>query len=565
MNKNLLSIAIALVATGMVQNSFAATAVDSTSTPPAFPSASSAVVLNLAGSSAQDKAIQNVLALQVCSSQASLTIYKDSYATPANPTGTSNTSNWGGRWTSYVCTTGTTAQSGSALPAGLANKTIIVNKRSAGGSAYALLPIIDNDANGNAHFPVNFLDPAAAIASASSSAKIWKDTSTGITIYGLYANEPSPNIGGGTVAGTNTAQVIPDAGVTDTNPGLFSGTENTVPEFGQGVAQSDIDTLKVKSAAAFTFTVPVSTGLFNALQAAQGLSVSANYGHASGFDDYTPSLSSAQSAAIISGKVKNWGDLTFNGVSLTTAANNAGVTVPADTMVHYLRRTPGSGTAAQQYARFLNYPTSASAATPADDNKTNGGPAVSYMLETADEEAGFDDLANGTNIALAYTKAGAAISTGVNNSAKGWGIGQITADKNVISSGAYSHAYRHIKVDGYSPTLQNVFNGNYKDWAQSSWVYNPNWPAGTSTASQNLLTYFIQQATLGTTLKKANVTQDFGTQGVSNSGYLGLVENNGGVTPATLDYNNPVTPYTYPNGDNGATPVPAQGSTLSFK
>jgi hypothetical protein len=562
MKVKLLTVAVsAMLAAGLSQTVAAAPVASSVPAALTTALANNPIVLNLAGSSAQDKGIAFILGTDVAAVPGSLVVIKDNYGGT-----TTSSSNWGGRWTTYVAHTGTTSTTtGQALPAALQNKYIIVNKRSAGGSGYGVLPLA-NDPAVPAPFAVNFLDY-------NNLTNIYVDGG----VYGVDASEPTYANGGGTVAGTHTLAAIPDAGVSDINPDLYYGV-NTVLDFGVPVNSIDIGTLNVTPAVALTFGIVVTTDLFNALQAAQGLTVSTNYGTASGLDDLTPSLSSAQVAALLSGKVKTWDELSFNGGATSLVSAAAGkVATPGDNLVHLLFRGAGSGTAAQAYARFLNSPAIPNATSPATaDNRAAGGPALNFLLETVDEEQALDDLQNGTSIAKDGTT-GLAVNAGK----KAWGIGYISADKNALKNGAYGRGYRFIKIDGYTPSLTNVYNGNYSDWAESSWITSKTNVSGSSAGTQALVKYLTEQATSAAVigLSGANSTQDFAPKNAAitvngasytpgNAGYAAIVGNAkpANAQPSSLNFAAPVIPYLYPNGDNAAKAVPASvGAVLNFK
>ncbi|WP_347990140.1 hypothetical protein [Methylomonas sp. AM2-LC] len=520
------AIATVLIVDVFYQNLQAATA--TTGVTVTVPTA--AVSINLAGSSEQDRLLQSILSGDICTS-GSLVIFKD------NDGGTTNTTYWGGRWTSYYCTVAVKA----STPVSLQSKILAVNKRSAGGSGYGVLPLVNNPTTGKTPFPINFM------AETATNCKM-QDTTQTIPTYGCTASETS-----GHIAGTNTALVIPDAGVLDSNPGLYTGV-NTVLDFGVPILASDVATLTVANGAALTFGVPVTLDLYKALQAAQGLNTGScslgAYGYTGATAACMPSLTRYHMAALISGGAQNWEQFSFNGTNLVTAAESAGVAAPGDMLVHYCQGTAGSGAAANQYAKFLNSPCNANAASPVADNRAAGGVAVSHIYTSADMEACLDDLQNGTSNAVDYVTGGS-----VNANVKAWGFGAIAADKNAVSStSTYAHGYRYIKVDGFTPTLQNVVNGSYSNWAQTSWVISKSATIAPTGAKLDAINYIRSESTLGTVLPLANVVQSFGT-----AGYLGLPTPYGpaaNVISNPVNTSNPVTPMAYTAGDNCSVPVP---------
>ena len=553
MNIRNLTLAVATVlSAGFAQSSFAATpatavtgtalanlqaavpSVLSAYTAPTGATASNVVVINISGASVQDKAVQAILQNDILQA-GTLKIFKDSYASNGN-TGTSSTADWGGRWTTFVGTTGSVNQNGGTLPAGLANKTLVVNKRGAGGAGWGAIPLAEG-------IPINFLNVAAAL---TSGATVYQDTTQSVPTYGVYAAEAN----GGQNPGIDTFQAVPDAGLLDTNPEL-QFRQNTPQDLQQAITPQDISQLKKHITSQFTYGIPVSLGLFNALQAAQGLTVSANYGSALGKDDYTPTLSRNQVAALISGQIQTWDQLLINGQSLIQAAGNA---APADHLVHVFQRIPGAGAPTLLNAYFLNQPYSPNAAALAVDNSPIG-PAVNIIDGNAEEETAFDDLANGTQIVNDYVNQTPVNPTSGN---KGWAIGVLSADRNANNSltTAYSHNYRFVKIDGYTPTIKNVFNGTYGFYGQNVWLTSTSNTSHASSAAQAALNYFIGQGSLANVIASANVKQAFGDQAGNNTGYLGLVVNNPTSTTVSYSLTSPVSPWFFPNGDNSAVPVP---------
>jgi hypothetical protein len=493
------------------------------------------VTVNLAGSSEQDKTLQSILAGDICTA-GSLVVFKDNYR------GTTDTSYWGSLWSAYYCTVASKA----TTPISIMGKVIAINKRSGGGSGYGIMPLVTNPATGRTAFPVNFMSVATTTCS-------MQDSSQSIKTYGCTASET-----GGTGLGTNVRQVIPDAGLLDQNPALYTGA-NTVADFGIPVQASDVATLNVYPLSALSFGVPVTLDLFKAMQVAQGLTTGScalgAYGYTGAPAACTPNLNRYQLSALLSGNVKTWEQLSFNGtVNLVTNAVTAGVPAPSDVMVHICQGVAGTGSAVQQNVKFLNNPCTSSSANPATDASAAGGPVVNSVYSTGEMEACLNDLQNGTMNATDYFT-GASVNSGF----KAWGIGHLATDRNPVSTtGTYTHGYRYVKVDGYSPSLQNVVIGGYNNWAQTNLVVSKNPAVLPAAATTDAINYLKAEWALGSVIKLANVTQGFGS-----AGSLGLPTPTGpsaNVTNGTLVATNPVIPMTYPGGDNCAMPIPASAN-----
>lgn len=292
-----------------------------------------------------------------------------------------------------------------------------------------------------------------------------------------------------------------DAGLSDVEPALFVG----VNSIGSDVTSSQLAKLDVRSVRAGVFGIPVTTALRNALQKAQGLVVG----------DETqanmPSLSKIQVASLMAKNgVKKWDTLYMGGSKLTAVA---GVTPPSDLKVHICRRVNGSGTQAQFNANFLGNPCSASALAPADTSSALSGPVVVLNSGSGDVDACLDGK-NTSNI---------------------WAVGVLSTESNV----SLAKGYRFIKIDGVAPTLENVWNNTYFDWAEESMQWRtPSAGGPVATSDQyKILNTLASQAGKPSIIASANV--DFNhTWG--QAGYLSLYTN-GYASDTVWNVANPVT------------------------
>ncbi len=513
------------------------------------------VELFISGASAQDKSIK-ALVTSLCvpdptTGASTLDTFQDASAKP------------GKAYTSYFCKMDNTTVPGLITNPNVPTKNVLVHKRSKGGSAQGVSPIIAG-AKGLS---------GAAIAS--------------LDIYNT-ANVSTGNC-------TNTAGTrkwlctidqpgdlitrIPNMGVSDVNPKLFTGA-NTPANFSP-VAPTDVDAyLTVKPAAALVFGVPVTTSLRDALQEAQLASgkipatwkkvvkdqngnptaVSGTCAVGVEEQDCMPSLTKRQVASLISGQIRDWSAFKVvvadpttgakTSTPLTTLASN----VPVNTSVHYCRRVPGSGTQAQQGVKFLNYPCTANAPAPSL-NSARGGIVVVQNQGSGDESICLDDLNYGTN------------NTGYANPnlAKVWALGTQSTEKNNLLASLQSHpdgisdnykyGYRFVKIDGAAPTLVNAANGSYNDWVEQTFQWAK---AGANTPStdQSLIIGQIANnagdpTTIGT--NNGKYVYDWG-----QAGYLAVSTKFAPAADGILDQTGPVIPYTHSVGgvlDNCIVPV----------
>ena len=391
----------------------------------------------LSGASAPRQFIELLLtsasvpaASKICSSATPIYKYKDNGS--------------GGDQNAYLCVGNTANPTLAPLLAGV-KKNFLIYKRSLGGSALGVNPVIADSA-------ITFLKVDNA------------------------ANCSVPVIGGGLSTLTCTftdgnpafSQLkIPDFGVSDVDPVQFQGTNTPVGFL--PVTAPDLLKLNIKSAAAQTFGIIATVQLREALQQAQFPATSAcnptNAGHAAARETAAcmPSLNSAQIASIFTGKLVSWSQLKVGAASDLFAAATAPGIKPANARIHVCRRVNGSGTGAQFGVKFLNYPCNTVATPPKPDTgalaETVAQTQVHQMSTSGQVNECMSELDGGVNT----------IGTSFNNTyGFRWAIGIQGAENNAT----LSSAYRFIKVDGVEPTLANVVSGKYMDWVELSFQSN---------------------------------------------------------------------------------------------
>ncbi len=469
------------------------------------------VEMFISGASAQDKSIK-ALVTSLCLT-GTLDIFKDN-ANPSKP---------GKGYTSYFCEMDGTTVTGLTDPATQPARKVLVHKRSKGGSAMGVSPVI------------------ASAKGLTANAEIER-----MAIYN------TTNVAGGNCTETATGSTewlctidqlddlvldIPTAGVSDVNPKMF--VKGNTPTGFDEVNAADVDNyLTVTAAAALVFGVPVTTDLRNALQEAQfgGIGNSC-VGVES--EACMPSLSKRQVATLISGQINDWSAFKVNGLSLTDPAVTSAQ--PSNTQVHYCRRVPGSGTQAQQSAKFLNYPCTSNAPAPRL-NSGRRGPTILQNSGSGDMSLCLDDFNNATN--------GSGQNAGL---ATAWALGTQSTEKNgklatLQTNGTYyEYDYRFVKINGVAPTLQNAANGSYNDWVELTYQ----WPkAGSNLPTANellIMTKIASEAGSPATIASNNgkYVFDFG-----QAGYMAVSTNFAPAANGVFDVNNPVTPYTHVIGSN---------------
>lgn len=338
----------------------------------------------------------------------------------------------------------------------------------------------------------------------------------------------------------DTAPKVPDAGVSDVNPEMFTG-----PNTPTGVAPVDAGQvaklLEVKSGGSLVFGIPVTLELRNALQRAQidqGELASDCAGQES--EACMPSLSKQLIASLMTGQLGKW-DLVKAGKGgsskpLTDYADGK----TTDSKVYICRRTNGSGTQATINAKILNAPCTAGAVNPAETSNDLAGPIVRLNAGSGDVEKCLVDLNSGTN------------TSGQNASAtKAWAIGVQSTERNASNS----LAYRFIKVDGEAPTLQNTAAGRYHIAAEVTYQWLKS--GGPTGDKAKIISRIATDAGKPSIIAGNNAAFKY-TWG--QGGYLAVSSSGWDVSAnGELDLNNPVTPYTHaPAGlslDNCRVPV----------
>jgi hypothetical protein len=537
MKRKLLSAAISSIAlTGLAQNA-QATSYD----------------LYLAGSSAQDNLIiAEVYKLCV---PGTFTYYVD------NNIGIGSSSSWGNNYKAYTCTVSTSFVSGVN-----SGDVVTFHKTNFGGSATGVAPLFDN-----AKVPVlNIANSNCTLSISGGTSKVGSTSST-VPTFGCTT--------------TNTNDLVStylDAGISDVNPTFFQGVNQTTAYTQNGSFVTTYPNVTkipngftVVPANALVWAVPVSLNLYGALQAAQGLlNVSLTVGSVTlaagsctvgqySIDPNTaldgsciPSLNKAQLTSLISGATQDWGQFSFNGVNLLAAAtaydavNTTANLVPTvasagSSPVFFCQRTAGSGTAASQYAYFLNQP--ANQVVSQINPISAAAAAVASVFSIADGgnmESCLTDFAVGSAAALDYT------ASPVNTVGQtAWAFGQQSSDKNASAT----KAYRFVKLDHVAPTLANAYSGDYDFVNESTWQYATTAASGRSqqyAIVKQLISNVTDPATVGADLD-AFTKQQFGYAGFFGTAANAYSHNSAFVLPASISNTvaptYPVTPWTRTN------------------
>ena len=505
MKKQLLSAAVAAVSlAGVSQGVFAHA-----------PNVTPDIEIFMSGASAQDKALQ-ALFVNLCDA-GTLDIFKDN-----NKAGSEGKDHHALFCTLSSANVPNLSISGTPVT----SAKVLFHKRSAGGSAQGVNPLIDN------------------VAIAAMRIDNGNCTQQGATNT-WFCN----------ATGANLTNVVSDAGISDVEPKLFIGPNK--PSNASEVDPAAADAaLNIVPAAALVFGVPVSDNLYVALQKAQRLLVADGGSCAVG--DYSeacmPNLTKQQVAELISGQIKKWSEFKVDhdnnpataavalnaipGLSTLTYTDADGAVrnvLGNDVKVHFCKRIDGSGTGAQQYAKFLNNPCSSAGLDPDWAGSTLAGPVKHEVSGSGDMELCLEDFADGETNAKQITSTNPDVfSTAVNTANnRGWAIGQQSLENNAT----HGKHYRFIKVDGAAPTLEQAFRGKYMDWVEQTYQWRKN-------ISQDKITIISKIATdAGSPSILANELNTGFVHPFGQSGYLAIGKNN--TFTETLNVNAPVMPYSH--------------------
>ncbi len=410
---------------------------------------------------------------------------------------------------------------------GLTKQHLLIYKRNEGGSAQGVSPIIADAKGLVAASTIKFLN----IASTNCATAL-----TGLPAVGVLGKVQC-NYDPANPAKYSLA--VPDFGISDVDPEQFQGA-NTPAGFA-AVTSSDVGLLNVQSAAASVFGIPVTTSLRNALQEATFGIGNACVG--SETEACMPSLSKAQIASIFTGQLISWDQLTVPGTAtglFTYLSNNGSAYLPTGNLaaggfpdtVHICRRVQGSGTQAQLGINFLNYPCFSGASAPAGDTgvstEQDGVTLVHALPSSGGLTSCLNELEAGTDTNPANDFA--------NVYGKRWAIGLQALEKNADRA----DSFRFIKVDGVAPTLANVANGKYYDWAELTFQYSKThaWDAG----EQIIADAIIKSA--GNPLVLAAINTGF-VHSFGQSGLLAVPTLHTANQDGTLNLALPVNPYSH--------------------
>ncbi len=501
------------------------------------------ITIYTSGASVQDKAYGDVISKTLAAPNT-----VDYFADINSKTGAV-----GARWTAYYFI------GNDNLGAGLAGKKILLEKRAVGSSGYGVLPVIAN-------IPLEHLNVL------STKAADWTVDAKNANAWGV--NISSEN------ASKFLFKHMSDAGFSANDPAIllkpntFNYPEQ-VKELTTGKVEAKwVTNLKavpsvftVTSTGGTVYGVSVTLDLYKVLQVAQKhagtLPNSVQIGGYSEND--LPNLNRNVIGSLLAGKIGAWEQFKFvdktDGNKVKTLLDKsileeAGVSEPTKETVTGEHLTPialatrnnGAAAIVVSYAKFLNYPATANAISPAIPVKNDALvenaslPIVKAPQSIADSGTILNDWQNGTNT-LGFNNV--ADGTGF---AKRWGIAFNSVDRNtsVKVDGTGGDPWRYIKIDGYAPTLENVAAGVYPIWTEGAALYqtkklnDPQWEVKTK-----LLKALTDNWSSPAVIGAFTSTQAWGKTGA----FVTSADPRGFVTAIPFDASNPVVPFSHKGTD----------------
>ncbi len=279
----------------------------------------------------------------------------------------------------------------------------------------------------------------------------------------------SPKCSGWTAASAsvNGTTAIPDIGLSDEEPALFSQSLNQptsfASPFGEPTSAPGSLTAKNFSANAVlvqTMGVVASTPMISALMAAGAKDFTGAHANmqTSWLSTAFSAGSSVQSDILTNTNNNGQGDwaplsdLVTSATGVTTSSFSGSVIL--------CRRAPGSGTQASLQAKFLNIGCNSAVNTPADPSlnvtlDTNGA-SVNVSTPSTVPASGYYEVYNNTSSGAVITCMQQAASAGL------LALGVLSVDQGVKTG------YDFVAIDGAYPTDATVANGSYGDIVESN-------------------------------------------------------------------------------------------------
>jgi hypothetical protein len=454
------------------------------------------LVVMLSGATAQDPGVSNVIArmCQVNAGVSTLDKYLNASSTQF----------------AYYC-----RMTPATVPGLSGTLKVEIYKESVVGSANGVVPLLSPGTT-LVYMPVT----AATIGTCGSAAPV-----ASVTVSGDPLGVPGFNQH--TCTPSTTPSQRPIAGLSDVEPPFFT--------------TADTSALAPTSANLLIFGIALTENVYRALQTAQGKDSSTttadpgNVSSITGLASFAvrdneanmPSLTRQQISAFLSGNM-DW----------TGIRDNSGnpLTLPADPNFYLARRGNTSGTQKTSEIYALNG-SSGRCNVNAPAMPTSGN-SSSVICVTPGGVTVFEGGGTG-NVRQCLAD---------HFSGGRWAMGLVSVEQSFDTFQVPQH-WRYVKLDGFSPSMLNVFNGKYALWSEQSLNKSFDFNAGPWNANQRAVVSTLFSDLGNPTAIKAS---DLGQRQVWGAGALMQTFWNGGPAPydpgvtltQALVQANPVSPVT---------------------
>lgn len=400
----------------------------------------------------------------------------------------------------------------TAVVPGLSKANIVVYKSGVGGSGNGTAPVANNSTT------LTFMDIGTLNVSSTCGAAT-TTPAVGTTLIGFDTMTCTQPLVG----------KMTEIGLSDVEPALFKGSV-------AGLDDTALGKLTVAPTNQLIFGVPVTLGLYTALQTAQiangSLPATCTAGNES--EVCMPSLTKSQVTGIYTGSIYSWTQLGLaNGTP--DAFDNRNYTWVA-------RRVQTSGTQTSARVFFLNDPCVANMVQFVED------PAGPLATTNAAACSSADPITDGYSLVFQGSGSSNVVSCLNAHQDNGrWAVGVLSTE---YSTEAVSK-FRFIKVDGAAPTLYQAANGNYQYVMEATMQY-ANASAATPLAGDDLVFAGALQAGFNNPTVISGLNAGF-DQTYGHGGILGVPGANvptdpivaGDSTVTGSIFNHPVSAYTH--------------------
>jgi len=387
----------------------------------------------------------------------------------------------GGRFAGYYFKPGP-ALTTLGIPA---NTKIFLEKRSLGAAGYGVVPLANNLAINQLSISktASATDSSNLAAWTANGSKKWKAVINTANAGKYLDNYRSHGgfIGVDAAALLKTGTQNYPTPVNEVSPAAPTAGWNLTTQI--GALEAVADRLPTGG---LVYGVGVTKGLYDALQAAEyyagylpadtlskltaEIATPGSHPELYSNEEYIPSLNRNFLAALLAGKIADWGDVKAPGApggTLLSAATAAGLPTLVNDATHstkvaVARRNTGAAIGAVAYAKLLNYP---------NKENTAVAPAAPTSLTVAVRNATKPLInsptgAKATDNQLTYWENGTLDTTLNPEAKKYWGIAVHSGDRNK----SIAQPWRYIRIDGFAGTLENVASGDYPYWAEGEVV-----------------------------------------------------------------------------------------------